>query len=76
MHSWVYRNRSRLKLIYGSAPPPPLPAPEPLPALPAPELEAALEAEPFDAPLPTQDAGRVVRRTRYVLLHPMPPRRM
>ena len=78
MHSWVYRNRSRLKLIYGSAPAPlpPLPAPAPLPALSAPEPEAAQEPAPHDAPLPDEDSGRVVRRASYVLLHPMPPRRL
>ena len=62
MHSWVFRNRARLRLIYGCAPldppsPPALPQAAPLPALPA--------------PLP-EGAGEVERDGEVVILRPMP----
>ena len=62
MHAWVFRNRARLRLIYG-----PAPAPLPLPALPA-AAPAGLRP-----PVP-KDAGTVQRRARYVVLKPMPRR--
>lgn len=55
MHSWVFRNRARLRLIYG---------PASLQDPPAPGRGARA--------IPRQ-AGRVLRRARYVLLMPMPP---
>jgi hypothetical protein len=73
MHAWVFRNRARLRLIYGAAPPPALPAPEPEldlgrdPDLLRPEIDAS--TTPSDAP---SVAGLVLRRARYVVLRPMP----
>ena len=58
MHSWVFRNRSRLRWIYG-------PAPE----LSEGELAALQEARPKFA-----TAGRVERVEGEVVLHPMPRR--
>ncbi len=58
MHSWVFRHRQRLRLIYG---------PAPLPALPAP-VEGARHKRAA-----AQNAGQVLRRLRYVILIPMPP---
>lgn len=58
MHSWVFRHRQRLRLIYGPAPPPALPA--------------RVERPPDERPA-SDDAGQVLRRSRYVILMPMPP---
>lgn len=78
MHSWVYRNRTRLRLIYGSSAPALPPAMPPTLAPPAVEEAPALPTPPAAQapPTPTGDAGRVVRGEQGVLLHPMPPRRM
>ena len=74
MHSWVYRNHSRLRLIYGSSPQPQPqpPVPELAPAIPGPALEAAGPRSPARP----AGSGRVVRGAQGVLLHPMPSRRM
>jgi hypothetical protein len=58
MHSWVFRHRQRLRLIYGPAPPPALPA----------QVEHAERERPA-----SDNAGQVLRRSRYVILIPMPP---
>ena len=60
MHSWVFRNRSRLRWIYG---PPPQEARRGRAPLCAPAAE----------PLPPQ-AGRVEREPADAVLHPMPRR--
>jgi len=61
MHSWVFRNRVRLRAIYGPDAPGPLPF--------------QMEEEPAPAPPPSatraRKAGLVERRSRYVILHPM-----
>lgn len=69
MHSWVFRNRSRLKLIYGAAP-------EPVPALPAgkPEPVEPQGTLNFD-PDADNAPGQVIRRKSYIVLQPMPRRR-
>ena len=77
MHSWLYRNRKRLGLIYGRAPlalPAPVEVPVEVPVEASVEalLEHVAEATP-PPPLPA-NAGVVIRRRRYVLLKPMPPR--
>ena len=56
MHSWVFRNRARLRLVYGGHRPQPLP----LPALTAP-LQQRLQGT----------EGRILRRKHYVLLMPV-----
>jgi len=53
VHSWIFRNRARLRAIYG------LPAAHPVPRSGPARGRAR------------QRAGRVVRRARYVLIHPM-----
>jgi hypothetical protein len=58
MHSWIFRNRARLRVIYGSPPIAPV---------------AIEPPAPFVAPQ-QKDAGQVLRRSRYVLLVPMPRR--
>ncbi|MFT4540078.1 MAG: hypothetical protein ACI835_002527 [Planctomycetota bacterium] len=62
MHSWVFRHRVRLRVIYGPLPTGPQPGLEPVfsPAIAA-EEELALER-----------AGSIERGERFVLLHPMP----
>ncbi|MDA1266863.1 MAG: hypothetical protein O2816_17420 [Planctomycetota bacterium] len=67
MHSWVYRNRARLKLIYGSTPLPPIP--EPSPALPAAGKGAVETWE-----LLPEGSGEVERAGQDVTLRPMPRR--
>ena len=62
MHAWVFRNRARLRLIYG-----PALAPCPPPALPS----AAPNVPDVAA---STDAGTVQRRARYVVIKPMPRR--
>ena len=64
MHSWVFRNRSRLRWIYG-------PTPEPSSELSEAELEALQEGRPTYA---GATAGRVERDEDEVVLHPMPRR--
>ena len=79
MHSWIFRHRLRLKVIYGlhfpSDPEEPeeaaflrLPAHEPAPALP----EAA-ESGRSGEPSPAKGPGTLVRRGRYLVLSPMRP---
>jgi hypothetical protein len=75
MHAWVFRNRARLRLIYGAAPPPALPAPEPELDL---DLDLDLGSDPdllrpeIEVSTTPSDAGLVLRRARYVVLRPMP----
>lgn len=80
MHAWVFRNRARLRLIYGAAPPPALPAPGAEPQrINEADLDLILDPDvlraqiqignPASAPA---DAGQVLRRARYVVLKPMP----
>lgn len=61
MHSWVFRNRARLRLIYGPNEPGPTP------------FRKEEEPAPAPAPLPARvrQGGLVERRSRYVVLHPM-----
>jgi len=62
MHSWVFRHRARLRVLYGPAPEV---RPGPL-AIPGPESSStpALPAGPHP------DDGRVVREEDDVILHP------
>ncbi len=69
MHSWIFRNRERLALVYGSmepAAPAEAALPDPESCLPAGELPA--EAQPVDLTL----AGTCTRTPGEVLLVPMP----
>ena len=63
MHSWVFRHRIRLRVIYG-----------PLPCAPRPGLEPVLAPTPREreAELASRLAGSVERGESFVLLHPMP----
>ena len=67
MHSWVYRNRARLKLIYGSAPPPPPPALPSAEEAPSEVVDEAWEVLP-------EGSGEVDRSGEGVTLRPMPRR--
>lgn len=60
MHSWIYRNRVRLRAIYG----------------PAPALLAYKEESEAPAPDTChEDAGKVIREDGEFVVHPMPRRR-
>jgi len=60
MHSWVFRNRSRLRWIYG-------PAPQ--------EARHGTVPVPAAVPQPlSPQAGRVEREPADAVLHPMPRR--
>jgi hypothetical protein len=65
MLSWIFRNRARLRTIYGAPTPPALPgarfARAPRPQLP---VRRARRARP----------GEVWRTARHVSVRPMPPR--
>jgi len=59
MHSWVFRHRLRLRVIYGP--------------LPGAEEDVRTDARPpVDAQPPTKGLeGTIERRSRYVVLRPM-----
>ena len=71
VHSWIFRNRARLRLIYGT----------PTPAVSLPSEEVRPEHLPIgvearvEGPLPPPSAaGTVQERARDVILTPMPRR--
>jgi hypothetical protein len=82
MHSWVFRHRARLRVIYGLGPAPALPsveAPAEQPAEPAPEpLAEDAEEHSSSRKMRTRKhrltPGTLARRGRWVLFAPMPRR--
>ena len=64
MLSWVFRHRARLRVIYGLQP-----LAEPVPCLPAAQLA---ESESGETGSERLAPGHWARRSRYVVLRPMP----
>ena len=62
MHSWIFRNRDRLRQVYGS--------PEPV-ERPRDQAEDAAQQEPWQVP-DAMPCGSVERRDEDVLVVPMP----